>query len=43
VRTGKIIGDQVEIVSGLNAGQPYVVDVPPKLKDGIKIKAQALQ
>jgi RND family efflux transporter MFP subunit len=43
VRTGKIIGDQVEIVSGLNPGQQYVVDVPPKLKDGIKIQARAQQ
>ena len=37
IRTGKIVGDQVEVVSGLNDGTRFVVSVPPTLKDGAKI------
>jgi RND family efflux transporter MFP subunit len=43
VRVGKIIGDQVEIVSGLNDGTRYIVSVPPTLKDGMKIAEQTEQ
>ena len=40
VRTGKIIGDLLEIVSGLQPGQQYVAEVPLALEDGIKIQTQ---
>ena len=37
VRTGKTYDDQVEVVSGLKAGQQYVSDVPMGLTDGAKV------
>jgi RND family efflux transporter MFP subunit len=37
VRTGKIYGDQVEVLSGLNDGQRYVQTVPPTMQDGVKV------
>lgn len=43
VRIGKTVGDQVEVVSGLKAGGRYIVQVPPKLKDGVTIEEQAQQ
>jgi RND family efflux transporter MFP subunit len=33
-------GDQVELVSGVSAGERVVVDAPPTLKDGDKVKVQ---
>ena len=38
VRTGRILGDQVEIVSGLQQGVKYVVKPPANLKDGMKVE-----
>ena len=38
VRTGKILGDRVEIISGLKEGQRYVSKVPAKLKDGMQVE-----
>jgi RND family efflux transporter MFP subunit len=38
VRTGKSLGDQVEIISGLKEGQRYILDVPATLKDGMKVE-----
>ena len=38
VRTGKIIGDRVEIISGLKPGQRYVMTIGPTLKDGVKVE-----
>ena len=38
VRTGKQYGDRVEILSGLQAGQRYVTDVPVKLRAGVKVE-----
>jgi RND family efflux transporter MFP subunit len=38
VRTGKIIGDQVEVVSGLKTGGKYIVKVSSELKDGVKVE-----
>ncbi len=43
IRIGKILGEQVEVVSGLNAGARYVASVPPNLKDGAKIEELAQQ
>jgi RND family efflux transporter MFP subunit len=37
VRTGKVFGDQVEVLSGLSDGQRYVRTVPPELRDGVKV------
>jgi multidrug efflux pump subunit AcrA (membrane-fusion protein) len=37
VRVGDARGDQVEIVSGLAAGDRVVVDGPPDLADGRKV------
>jgi len=39
VRTGKLLGDRVEIISGLKEGQRYVADVPVTLKDGMTVEA----
>lgn len=38
VRTGKMYGDRIEVVSGLKADQRYVSDVPIDLKDGSKVE-----
>ena len=38
VRTGKIYGDQVEVLSGLNDGQRYVQVIPPTMQDGAKVE-----
>ena len=34
VKTGKRVGDEVEIVSGIEAGETIVVDDPSGLVDG---------
>ena len=38
VKVGAADGDQVEIVSGVNAGEKVVVDGPPTLADGARVK-----
>jgi multidrug efflux pump subunit AcrA (membrane-fusion protein) len=38
IRTGKDIGDSVEIISGLQPGQRYVVTIPPTLENGSKVE-----
>jgi RND family efflux transporter MFP subunit len=40
VSVGLATGDQVEVLSGLSAGERVVVEGPPTLKDGDKIKVQ---
>jgi RND family efflux transporter MFP subunit len=40
VSAGLTTGDQVEVLSGLNAGERVVVDGPAALKDGDKVKVQ---
>ncbi len=40
VRVGLENGDQVEVTSGVRAGERVVVDGPPTLKDGDKVKVQ---
>ena len=40
ISAGSAIGDQVEVVSGVSAGERVVVDGPPTLKDGDKVKVQ---
>ena len=40
VKIGLETGDQVEIVSGVRAGERVVVDGPQTLKDGDKVKVQ---
>ncbi|MDQ0477832.1 efflux RND transporter periplasmic adaptor subunit [Chryseobacterium sp. MDT2-18] len=37
VKTGKHFGDQVEILSGLNAKEPYIVSAEGKLFNGAKV------
>jgi hypothetical protein len=32
VRTGKIVGEQIEIVSGLKQGQRYITLIPPQMR-----------
>ena len=39
VRTGKRFGDEVEVVSGLEAGESVVLDGPSDLLDGQKVEA----
>ena len=38
VETGKIFGDQIEIVSGLNAKEPYIISAEGRLYNGAKVK-----
>ena len=40
VKTGKRIGDQVEILSGLDAGDAVIVDGPTQLIDGQPVEAK---
>jgi multidrug efflux pump subunit AcrA (membrane-fusion protein) len=40
ISAGTAIGDQVEVVSGVSAGERVVVDGPQTLKDGDKVKVQ---
>ena len=40
VRAGAETGDDVEVVSGLTAGERVVVDAPPQLKDGDRVKVR---
>jgi RND family efflux transporter MFP subunit len=39
IRTGKDIENRVEIISGLQPGQRYVVTIPPTLENGSKVEA----
>lgn len=38
VKTGKDFGDQVEILSGLNSKEPYIISAQGKLFNGAKVK-----
>ena len=40
IKVGLENGDQVEVLSGVRAGERVVVDGPPTLKDGDKVKIQ---
>ena len=40
IRAGIETGDEVEVVSGLTAGERVVVDAPPTLKDGDRVKVR---
>jgi RND family efflux transporter MFP subunit len=40
VRAGIESGNEVEVVSGLTAGERVVVDAPPQLKDGDRVKVR---
>ena len=40
VSVGTTSGDQTEVLSGVSAGERIVVDGPPTLKDGDKVKVQ---
>ncbi|MBW8361221.1 MAG: efflux RND transporter periplasmic adaptor subunit [Kaistella sp.] len=37
LKTGKTVGDQVEVVSGLNSKEPYIVSAKGKLYNGAKV------
>jgi multidrug efflux pump subunit AcrA (membrane-fusion protein) len=39
VRTGRAVGERVEILSGLQPGERIVASVVPELKDGLRISA----
>jgi multidrug efflux pump subunit AcrA (membrane-fusion protein) len=40
VRIGGTDGDRVEVVAGLRAGDRVVMDPPPTLSDGMKVRIQ---
>ena len=40
IGVGAAVGDQVEVLSGVSAGERVVVDGPQTLKDGDKVKVQ---
>ena len=40
VKTGKIIGDEVEILSGLDAKEPYIISAKGKLYNGAKVSVK---
>ncbi|MCP4745173.1 MAG: efflux RND transporter periplasmic adaptor subunit [Desulfobacteraceae bacterium] len=39
VRTGQVLADRVQIISGLKQGQRYVTVISPKLENGCKVEA----
>ena len=41
VRIGRPLGERVEIISGLKAGDRYVVKPPVELEDGVKVEVQS--
>lgn len=41
IRTGRTLGDVVEVISGLEKGDRYVISPPPKLADGVKVEIQS--
>ena len=38
IKTGKSLGDLVEVLSGLTEGELIVIDVPPSLQDGNRVR-----
>ena len=40
IKTGKVVGDTIEVLSGLREGDRYVVEVTPEVMDGVRIEAQ---
>jgi RND family efflux transporter MFP subunit len=40
ISVGPPVGDRVEVLAGVNAGERIVIDGPPTLKDGDKVKVQ---
>jgi multidrug efflux pump subunit AcrA (membrane-fusion protein) len=38
MRPGRIYGDSVEVISGLKAGDTYVVDPPPEIENGVTVE-----
>jgi len=38
IRTGRQFGDSVEVISGLQEGNRYVVNPPPTLVDGAQVE-----
>ena len=38
IKTGKSLGDRIEVLSGLSDGEQIVVDVPPALQDGHRVR-----
>jgi multidrug efflux pump subunit AcrA (membrane-fusion protein) len=41
VRTGRILGERMEVISGLKTGDHYVVQPPLEMEDGVKVEAQS--
>ncbi len=41
IRTGRVMGDVVEVISGLAKGDRFVISPPPKLADGVKVEIQS--
>ncbi|MEJ2113091.1 MAG: efflux RND transporter periplasmic adaptor subunit, partial [Flavobacteriaceae bacterium] len=40
LRLGRVYGDQVEVLSGLSAGETYIISAESKLYNGARIKIQ---
>ncbi len=40
IRTGKTIGDQVEVLSGLSSGESYILTADGRLYNGVKVNIQ---
>ena len=41
IRTGRRLGDRVEVLSGLSEGSRFMVDPPPGLVDGARVEASS--
>jgi hypothetical protein len=40
VRTGKTVGDKIEILSGLDSDEPFIASAAGKLYNGAPVKEQ---
>ena len=41
IRTGKRMGDRVEVISGLKEGERYVTTPPPAMADGVRVEVSS--
>jgi hypothetical protein len=41
IKTGRAFGERVEILSGLNAGDQVLIEGPPTIQDGTRVREAA--
>jgi hypothetical protein len=41
IKTGRAFGERLEILSGLNAGEEVLIEGPPTIQDGTRVREAA--